>query len=793
MQDKETVDDAEEALTCKAETISDRRSSSDSKEVSEKKESSKDGKFAFRRMKQPKKEKADKNSPSRFQGEGVVFKAKLIGVESVPEARGDKMCQEAMQKLKQNVRNAGPHKRKINVCVSLQGIKIKDEKNSNVIYHHPVNVISFISQDIMDARAFGYVFGSSDEPHQFIAIKTEKPAFHVVVAIRDLFQTVLNFKQEEIDNAKEQKTEIIKDAEKEVKSKSVEEDEKNISYEENKAKEENIYFEVLLTEPLKMKEEEKIVETVPVQTVDDMLGLENELKNLQEGIIQMDTSIAAITATNSEEKIPENDPFDTSFVLGPKRDSFSLPMPTPVPLSSGIPTNENLNFANMSINEDKYAVFTAIDSGPSIFEATQIESEGSEHNGTNDEIKEMEDMRKTPPAKPPRCSKTTSPDLSFFADLDPLGKDRPYKDKTEFFQDVKNPPKKVLNDLVDPNKETHVNLLTSSVSFSVDFESTQPPTLPNLTLSSSLPNTFHVNSKLSVPIVQNGNGDNSNNPFENKNLNNKPTPPKVLQSRASEPIFHILASTNGNILTQNTMNSSYLGKSPPSSTILGSTQQLTINTSSSPIPIPPRQTNFTKDRSFTNGSIGSPYSKSPIPYNCESPNHNEYFLQNQSNFDNYSPNGLPFKNGMHTPNQYSNNDNLPTISPPTNNSSRHNSCSNANSQNGVSRPRPRPSLSKGSSVPSSGHSNSSHSLSSDSSSDYEAISRENMQSIANVLLSGNHRLRAQSLCIDTNNEYNMNGDKNIFARKNDPFADDFFFTLPKKVNHLTNTEIPEYV
>lgn len=58
MQDKETVDDAEEALTCKAETVSDRRGSVDNKDASEsqsKKESSKDGKFAFRRMKQPKK------------------------------------------------------------------------------------------------------------------------------------------------------------------------------------------------------------------------------------------------------------------------------------------------------------------------------------------------------------------------------------------------------------------------------------------------------------------------------------------------------------------------------------------------------------------------------------------------------------------------------------------------------------------------------------------------------------------------------------------------------------------
>lgn len=33
----------------------------------------------------------------------------------------------------------------------------------------------------------------------------------------------------------------------------------------------------------------------------------------------MDTSIAAVAAFNSEVAIPENDPFDTSFVLGPKR------------------------------------------------------------------------------------------------------------------------------------------------------------------------------------------------------------------------------------------------------------------------------------------------------------------------------------------------------------------------------------------------------------------------------------------------------------------------------------------
>lgn len=71
---------------------------------------------------------ADKNEPGRFLGEGVSFRAKLIGVLEVPEARGDRMCQEALADLKMAIRAAGEHKQRIQVHVAIDGLRLRDDK-----------------------------------------------------------------------------------------------------------------------------------------------------------------------------------------------------------------------------------------------------------------------------------------------------------------------------------------------------------------------------------------------------------------------------------------------------------------------------------------------------------------------------------------------------------------------------------------------------------------------------------------------------------------------------------------
>ncbi|NXD85960.1 DAB2 protein, partial [Halcyon senegalensis] len=146
-------------------------------------------------------EKTDESLLARFKGDGVRYKAKLIGIDDVPEARGDKMSQDSMMKLKgmaAAARSQGQHKQKIWVNISLSGIKIIDEKTGVIEHEHPVNKISFIARDVTDNRAFGYICGGEGQ-HQFFAIKTAQQAEPLVVDLKDLFQLIYNMKKKEED------------------------------------------------------------------------------------------------------------------------------------------------------------------------------------------------------------------------------------------------------------------------------------------------------------------------------------------------------------------------------------------------------------------------------------------------------------------------------------------------------------------------------------------------------------------------------------------------------------------
>uniref|UniRef100_A0A673WBE9 DAB adaptor protein 1a n=1 Tax=Salmo trutta TaxID=8032 RepID=A0A673WBE9_SALTR len=143
----------------------------------------------------------------RFKGDGVRYKAKLIGLDEVTAARGDKLCQDSMMKLKGIAaagRSKGDHKQKVSLTVSFGGIKIFDEKSGVLQHHHAVHEISYIAKDITDHRAFGYVCGKEGN-HRFVAIKTAQSAEPVILDLRDLFQLIYQIKQREEMEKKAQK------------------------------------------------------------------------------------------------------------------------------------------------------------------------------------------------------------------------------------------------------------------------------------------------------------------------------------------------------------------------------------------------------------------------------------------------------------------------------------------------------------------------------------------------------------------------------------------------------------
>ncbi|KAM8930120.1 disabled homolog 1 [Pelodytes ibericus] len=152
-------------------------------------------------------ERSEATLIKRFKGDGVRYKAKLIGIDEVSAARGDKLCQDSMMKLKgiaAGARSKGEHKHKVFLTVSFGGIKIFDEKTGILHHHHAVHEISYIAKDITDHRAFGYVCGKEGN-HRFVAIKTAQAAEPVILDLRDLFQLIYELKQREEMEKKAQK------------------------------------------------------------------------------------------------------------------------------------------------------------------------------------------------------------------------------------------------------------------------------------------------------------------------------------------------------------------------------------------------------------------------------------------------------------------------------------------------------------------------------------------------------------------------------------------------------------
>ncbi|CAF1347310.1 unnamed protein product [Adineta ricciae] len=124
----------------------------------------------------------------KFEGDGLPFRAKLIGMEDLTVDRDEKICLDSMFKLKAVVRARGEHKQRIQLNLTMTTVKITDETTKAQIACHEIERISFVVIDPRDTRAFGYIYNTSDDRHQFWAIKTERAAAATVLALKELFE-----------------------------------------------------------------------------------------------------------------------------------------------------------------------------------------------------------------------------------------------------------------------------------------------------------------------------------------------------------------------------------------------------------------------------------------------------------------------------------------------------------------------------------------------------------------------------------------------------------------------------
>ncbi|XP_074107720.1 DAB adaptor protein isoform X2 [Cotesia typhae] len=298
-----------------------------------------------------------------------------------------------------------------------------------------------------DSRAFGYIFGSPDTGHRFFGIKTDKAANQVVIAMRDLFQVVFELKKKEIEMAKQHiEQNVVKfhtsgifvepapDTKGAAETENCHQHQRSLSIEIDKSVQRNL--------------------DTRNGVIADLLDLQFELNSLQQGIHQMDKITPENCPLPSEDPF-EADPFGDSFINIKIKDAIRPILPPPPPSAkrgiaerqhhteqissptitsptATIPSSVTLPSGSLSSN-DAEKKFTD-------FEVTKI----SNSNAASSDIKDEEISLSS------FSLQNNSPQIDVFTELDPLGTglSKPYVDKKDFFQNLKNPPKKILKDLV---------------------------------------------------------------------------------------------------------------------------------------------------------------------------------------------------------------------------------------------------------------------------------------------------------------------------------------------------------
>lgn len=240
------------------------------------------------------------------------------------------------------------------------------------------------------------------------------------------------------------------------------------------------------------------------ESVADLVDLEQELSSIQRGITQMER----ITPNEPTAKSNEDDPFGDSFTHFPVRiveakykichmlrtvfvfQTYNL---LPPPESSKSRHSKSLK----PPDEPKSTTTTqSLVSTSTVRISKTLPSDDwlTKSNATNTvTVSSLEEQIKQPNDDSQindlgEIQSVQEQHIDAFTDLDPLGtgKSKPYIDKKYFFQDLKNPPKKVLKDLTEPEIGFSANFTSLASDGGSSEEQSCKDTITNLEASSLL-------------------------------------------------------------------------------------------------------------------------------------------------------------------------------------------------------------------------------------------------------------------------------------------------------------------
>eukprot|EP00049_Salpingoeca_infusionum_P026412 m.25586 g.25586 ORF g.25586 m.25586 type:complete len:571 (-) comp8736_c0_seq1:200-1912(-) len=139
-----------------------------------------------------------------------LYYVKYLGKEEVPEAKGDKVVDYALHQIlqtRQDRKREGLRSTKVELSVSITGIKVTDRRNGHVYIDIPLGSVSYCQDDRRGNNIFCFIAKEkSNMPKSCYAFKSDNQAGEIMNDIGTMFKqarekNLLHDKSEEIGNA----------------------------------------------------------------------------------------------------------------------------------------------------------------------------------------------------------------------------------------------------------------------------------------------------------------------------------------------------------------------------------------------------------------------------------------------------------------------------------------------------------------------------------------------------------------------------------------------------------------